>query len=117
MNVSPTYFLYRLNLWRMTLTIKPISRIAKISRIFHCYALATFAYGFARATTYRYDNSKKYYNERAYSQEIKPMLWTDNMGRVLWHSTAAVCAWPVMLVEDLRSLECHLRGKDPSEYL
>lgn len=95
---------------------KTQSTLTKVARICNYYVSATLAYGFTRAMTYRHENSKRYYNETSRCEEVKPMLFTDQIGRVLWHSWAAIFGWPVMLGQDLRSLECHVRGKDPKEY-
>ena len=80
------------------------------------YMHTTLAYGFARAITYDYKGSSRYFNGKTGEYEEKEMLLIDNIGRISSSTLAAWCVWPIMLGEDLTRLECAARGKDPAEY-
>ena len=85
-------------------------------KLFNYFIPATFAYGFTRAVTYRREDNNTYYNKKTGFYEVKPILFTDRPPKVLWYSFAAVFGWPAMVMEDLKSMECFVRGKDPKEY-
>jgi hypothetical protein len=81
------------------------------------YFALTVGYGFTRAVTYDYDNSKKeYWNRKRMVYEEKERLFTEKIGKVITNTFAAVTVWPLMIGEDLRRLEFAVSGKDPSEY-
>jgi hypothetical protein len=80
------------------------------------YIGTTMAYGLTRSATYAYEGTKKYYNEKTGRIEKKERLFVDKIGRVTCHSVAAICAWPMMVWEDITTLECVVKGKDPLEY-
>ena len=73
-------------------------------------------YGFIRSTTYDYKNKEEYFNKKTRSFEVKEMLFVDKVGRVLVNSMAAVTVWPFMMSDDLKRLECKVRGVDLVEY-
>ena len=74
------------------------------------------AYGFTRAVTYDYKDTKKYYNDRTGVYETKEMLLTDKIGQITGKTCAALIVWPGMLGEDLARLECAVKGRDAREY-
>ena len=80
------------------------------------YVSSTFLYGTVRALTYDYEGSKRYYNAKTSKSERKELLITDTIGLLAVKSTAAMVAWPIMICDDMRRLECFLRGKDIKEY-
>lgn len=90
--------------------------MASLSRVLNAYVNVTLAYGFTRAVTYDYHDMKKYFNAKAYKTEVKEMLLVDKAARVGANTLAAIGAWPFMVHEDLRRLECALKRQDVSEY-
>jgi hypothetical protein len=95
---------------------KPPTLERKFLRFFGYYFGATLTYGFARAMTYEYENSREYYNRTTCNYETKRTLLMDQVQTVAGKTLFAFSAWPAMLVSDLRRLECFVRGRDPSEY-
>ena len=86
--------------------------IAFLRTVLRAYFNTALVYGFARAVTYDYKGSKKYYNDNTRTYENKEMLLVDKIGRVSTNTLAAVLAWPFMLGDDLARLECTIKGKD-----
>ncbi len=80
------------------------------------YVSTTLAYGFTRAVSYKYENSKEYYNSNTFRCETKEKLLVDKIGSIVHGSFTAISLWPSMLREDLKQLECAMTGKDMSEY-
>ena len=80
------------------------------------YIGTTMAYGLTRSVTYAYEGTKLYLNEKTGRFEDKERLFVDKIGRVSCHSVAAIGAWPMMVWEDITTLECVVKGKDPLEY-
>ncbi len=77
---------------------------------------STLLYGFGRAVTYDYEDTRKYWNFKHSLEEVKEMLVVDKVVRVEDRTFAALFMWPVMLRDDLMRLECRVRGKDRKEY-
>ncbi len=102
----------------LMMPIKPPSfnSAEKFFKFMNRYLCVTLSYGFVRAVTYDYEGTKNYYNQKTQEFETKPMLYIDDIGRVLFRTLAAGTAWPIMLSDDLARLECAARGKDPAEY-
>jgi hypothetical protein len=48
--------------------------------------------------------------------ETKKMLTVDNFSRIVHNSLAACFVWPSMLADDIKLIECGLKGKDAAEY-
>ena len=80
------------------------------------YFGTTVIYGFSRAVTYDYKGEKLYFNRNMEKFETKKMLTVDNFSRIVHNSLAACFVWPSMLADDIKLIECGLKGKDPAEY-
>lgn len=93
------------------------SRVISLTKTAQYYVYATLGYGFARAVTYDYTGKKNYYNKKTKEHETKEMLLTDKLTGIAKRSFAAITVWPLMMSEDLRSLEFAVTGKDASEYI
>ena len=84
--------------------------------IMRAYVNTTLAYGFTRSVTYDYQHETQYFNTNAVKFETKEMLLTDKVSRITGQSCLAIVGWPGMICEDLRRVECSIRGKDKNEY-
>ena len=80
------------------------------------YIGTTMAYGFARSATYAYEGTKTYHNENTDRYAVKERLLVDKVGRVACYTAVAPFAWGSFVWEDLATLECLAKGKDPREY-
>jgi hypothetical protein len=74
------------------------------------------AYVFARSATYAGESTKMYHNEKTGHYDVKERLFVDKVGRVACYTAVAPFAWGVFVWEDLATLECLAKGKDPREY-
>ncbi len=86
-----------------------------LNRVIKVYAAAA-VYGFTRAVTYDYDGTHQYYNRETIQFETKPLLITDNVGRITGRTIETMIFWPIVMQRDVARLECLARGKDPKEY-
>jgi hypothetical protein len=86
-----------------------------LNQVIKVYA-ATAVYGFTRAVTYDYDGTNKYYNRETKQFETKPLLITDNVGRITGKTFETMIFWPITMQKDVARLECFARGKDHKEY-
>ncbi len=84
--------------------------------ILRAYVNTALAYGFTRSVTYDYQHETRYRNANTCTSETKEMLLIDKVSRIAGQSILAVVGWPGMLCEDLRRVECSIRGKDRNEY-
>jgi hypothetical protein len=82
------------------------------------YIGTTMAYGFARSATYanNSESTKMYHNDKTDRYELKERLFVDKVGRVASYTAVAPFAWHFFVWEDLATLECLAKGKDPREY-
>ena len=80
------------------------------------YTLVTVCYGFTRAVSYDYEGRGDYFNYKSWKHEKRPLLFVDNMAKIIGKTMGAVFLWPIFLKWDLLRLECFLRDKDFSDY-
>jgi hypothetical protein len=80
------------------------------------YMRSTILYGFGRAVTYDYEDTRKYWNNKHERYENKEKLVVDKISWVMSKSFSTIFVWHLMLGDDLTRLECHVRGKDYEEY-
>ena len=87
-----------------------------LSSAFRAYIGTTMAYGFAKSATYGSKSTKVYHNQKTDSYCVKERLLVDKVGRVACYTAIAPFAWHLYLWDDLVTLECLAKGKDPHEY-
>jgi len=92
--------------WDIELVIKSVK----------LYLKGIALYGFTRAVTWGYEGSKEYYNATTHEYETKEKLLVDKARGVLGGTFSAYFAWPFMISDDLKRLECVVKGLDPQEY-
>ncbi len=80
------------------------------------YAVGTLLYGFVHTAACEYSKTKHYYQQSTGSYVAKEKLLIDKLGSTALGTVAAPFVWPLMGNEDLRRLECLVRGRDVAEY-
>ena len=80
------------------------------------YAVGTFFYGFIHSTACEYCKTKRYFQKSTASYVAKEKLLIDKLGSTALGTVVAPFVWPLMVNEDLRRLECLVRGRDVAEY-
>ena len=81
-----------------------------------CYLWATMSYGFIRSVTYNWKGKWECYDSVQREMVLKEKLITEKAGGVLLATFAAPSVWPIMIFQDLRRMECAVRGKQATCY-
>lgn len=86
------------------------------SNAFNRYLVATTTYGFCRKVIKLKDATVEKYDIDTRTYKKMPMLTTDKMLVVTLGTLPAMYGWPMYLYNDIRLLECVMKGLDPRDY-